>query len=93
MVEEVELVGFCAGRAVLDPVVGNALRAVGDGDRAALAESEGPKRAPHWDIVLVSAATQVIGALGCVAQDLSDNPFPAPRCHTVNNVVVGTAVP
>ena len=40
VVEQVGLAGCCAGRAVLDPVVGDALRAVGNGDRAALAESE-----------------------------------------------------
>ena len=88
-----ELVGCCAGRAVLDPVVGNALRAVGYRDRAALAESKGRKCAPHRCVVHVGVAAQVIGTLGCVAQDRSGSPFPAPRCHTVNNVVVGTAVP
>ena len=56
MVEEVELVGCCAGRAVLDPVIGNALRTVGDSDRAALAESEGLERAPHRSVVLVGVA-------------------------------------
>lgn len=76
-----------------DPVVGDALRTVGHRDRAALAESEGRKRVPHRAVVFVGVAAQVIGALGCVAQDRSGNPFPAPRCHTVNNVVVGTTVP
>ena len=93
MVEEVELVGCSAGRAVLDPVVGNALRVVGASDSAALAESKGFERASHRCVVLVGVAAQVIGTLGCVAQDRSGSPFPAPRCHTVNNVVVGTAVP
>lgn len=48
VVEEVELVGCCAGRAVLDPVVGNALCTVGHRDCVALLESERLKRAPHW---------------------------------------------
>ena len=93
MVEEVELVGCCAGAGLLDPVVGNTLRAVGHRDRAALAESKGFERAPHRAVVFVGVAAQVVRVLSREAQDRSDNPFPAPRCHTVNNVVVGTAVP
>ena len=80
-------------RWFFDPVVGDALRAVGYRDRAALAESEGRERAPHRCVVLVGVAAQVIRALGCKAENRPGNPFPAPRCHTVNNVVGGTAVP
>ena len=78
---------------LFDPVIGNALRAVVHGDCAALAKSERFKCASHRGVVLVGVAAQVIGTLGCVAQDRSGSLFPAPRCHTVNNVVVGTAVP
>lgn len=39
-----------------DPVVGDALRTVRDGDRAALLESEGLERAPHRGVVLVGVA-------------------------------------
>lgn len=78
---------------LFDPVIGDALRSVGHRDPSALVESERLERAPHRYIVLVGVAAQVIGTLGCVAQDRSGSLFPAPRCHTVNNVVVGTAVP
>ena len=64
MVEEVALVGCCTGGAVLAPVVGDALRAVGNGDRAALSKSKGLDHAPHRGIVLVGVAAQVIGMLG-----------------------------
>lgn len=93
MLKGVSLGCCCASWGVPEPVVGDALRSVAHRDGAALAESEGVKRVPHRDIVLVGAAAQVIGTLGCVAQDRLGSPFPAPRCHTVNNVVVGTAVP
>ena len=63
-----ELAGCCAGRAVLDPVIGNALRTVGDSDRAALAESEGFERAPHRSIVLVGVTAQVVSVLKVPAE-------------------------
>lgn len=88
-----ELVGCCAGRAVLDPVVGNALRAVGYRDRAALAESEGRKRASHRCVVLVGVAAQVIRALGCKAENRPGNASPAHRGDAVNHVVVGIGTP
>lgn len=43
-------------RWFFDPVVGDALRAVGYRDRAALAESKGFERASHWSVVLVGVA-------------------------------------
>ena len=93
VVEEVELVGCCAGRAVLDPVVGDALRTVGHRYRSTFAESKGVKRAPHRDIVLVGVAAQVIRVL---SRELEDNPSdttPAHRGYAVNHVVVGVGVP
>ena len=78
---------------LFDPVIGDALRAVGDGDRAALAESEGVKCAPHRDIVLVSVAAQVVRAL---CRELEDNPSdtaPAHRRHAVDDAVVGIRMP
>ena len=90
---EVELVGCRAGRGVLDPVVGNALRSVGHRDRAALAEPEGPKRAPHRDIVLMGVAAQVIRVLSREAENRPRDPTPTHRGHAVNHVVVGVGMP
>lgn len=78
---------------LLDPVIGNALRTVGDSDRAALAESEGLERAPHRSVVLVSVATQVVSVLSCEAEDRPSNTASAHRRHTVNHVVVGIGMP
>ena len=55
--------GATRGAAVeclFGPVVGDALRAVGDRDRSTFAESEGPKRASHRGVVLVGVAAQVV---------------------------------
>ena len=93
MVEEVELVDCCAGRAVLDPVVGNTLRAVGYCDRAALAESEGRKCAPHRCVVLVGVAAQVVCVLGRKAENHPSNASAAHRGDAVNDVVVGIGMP
>lgn len=93
MVEEVELVGCCAGRAVLDPVVGDALRAVGDSDSAALAESKGFERASHRCVVLVGVAAQVVRALCSELEDCPSDTASARRSYAVDDVVVGTATP
>ncbi len=78
---------------LLDPVIGNALRTVGDSDRAALAESEGLERAPHRSVVLVSVATQVVSVLSCEAEDRPSNTASAHRRHTVNHVIIGIRTP
>mgnify|MGYP001691110844 CR=1 FL=1 len=93
VIEEVELVGCCAGRAVLDPVVGNALRTVGHRYRSTFAESKGVKRAPHRDIVLVGVAAQVICVLCRELEDRLSNTAPAHRGYSVNHVVVGVGMP
>lgn len=93
MVEEVELVGCCAGRAVLDPVIGNALRVVGNGDCAALLESEGFERAPHRGVVLVGVATQVVSVLSRKVENCPRDPMPAHCCHAVNHVVLSLEMP
>ena len=80
-------------RWFFDPVVGDALRAVGYRDRAALAESEGRERAPHRCVVLVGVAAQVIRALGCKAENRPGNASPAHRGDAVNHVVVGIGTP
>lgn len=87
------LVGGRAGTGLLDPVVGNALRAVGDSDRAALAESKGFERASHWSVVIVGVAAQVVCVLGREREDRPTNAVPAHRRHTVNHVVVGIGMP
>ena len=76
-----------------DPVVGDALRAVGDRDRSTFAESEGSKRAPHRRVVLVCVAAQVIRALGRKAENCPRDPTPTHRGHAVNDVVVGIGMP
>lgn len=78
---------------LFDPVVGNALRAVGDGDRAARAESERLERAPHRCVVLVGVAAQVVSALSREREDRPSNTVPAHRRHAVNHVVVGIGMP
>lgn len=78
---------------LFDPVVGNALRAVGYRDRAALAESEGRKRAPHRYIVLVGVAAQVIRVLDREREDRPSDAVTAYRGHAVNDVVVGIGMP
>ena len=93
MLKGVSLGCCCASRGVPEPVVGDALRSVAHRDGAALAESEGVKRAPHRDIVLVGVAAQVIRVL---SRELEDNPSdtaPAYRGHAVNHVVVGAGMP
>lgn len=93
MVDKVELVGCCAGRAALDPVIGDALRSVGHRDGAALAESERRERAPHRYIVLVGVAAQVVRALCRELEDCPGDTVSAHRGHTVNHVVVGIRMP
>lgn len=83
----------CASRGVPEPVVGDALRAVGDRDRAALAESEGRKRAPHRRVVLVGVAAQVVSVRSREREDRPSNAVPAYRGHAVNHVVVGVGMP
>lgn len=75
------------------PVVSDALCAVGYRDRAALAESEGRKRAPHRCVVLVRVAAQVIRVLSREREDRPSNTVPAHRGHAVNDVVVGIGPP
>ena len=80
-------------RWFFDPVVGDALRAVGYRDRAALAESEGCERASHWGVVLVGVAAQIVRMLGREAENRSCDPMPTHCGHTVNDVVVGVGMP
>ena len=80
-------------RWFFDPVVGDALRAVGYRDRAALAESEGRERVPHRCVVLVGVAAQVIRVLGRKAENCPRDPTPTHRGHAVNDVVVGIGMP
>ena len=80
-------------RWFFDPVVGDALRAVGYRDRAALAEFEGRERAPHRCVVLVGVAAQVIRVLGRKAENRPSNALPAHRGDAVNDVVVGIGMP
>jgi len=84
--------GASRGAAVeclFEPVVGDALRAVGYGDRAALFESEGRKRAPHRCVVFVGVATQIVCVLRCKAENGPSDAVLAHRGHAVNDVVVG----
>ena len=78
---------------LFDPVIGDALRAVGDGDRAALAESKGFERAPHWYVVLMRVTAQVIRALCRELEDRPSNTAPAHRGHAVDDAVVGIRMP
>ena len=80
-------------RWFFDPVVGDALRAVGYRDRAALAESEGRERAPHRCVVLVGVAAQVVSVLSREAENRSCDPMPTHCGYTVNHVVVGVGMP
>ena len=76
-----------------DPVIGDALRPVGDGDRAALAESKGIECAPHRCVVLVGVAAQVVSVFGREAENCPRDPTPTHRSHAVNDVVVGIGMP
>ena len=78
---------------LFDPVVGNALRAVGHRDRSALLESERLKRAQHWSVVLVRVAAQVVRVLSRELENCPRNPTPAHRRHTVNHVVLSLGMP
>ena len=78
---------------LLDPVIGDALRAVSDDDRAALAESERFERAAHRGVIFVGVAAQVIGAGGREAEDRPSDTVPAHRSHAVDDVVVGLGMP
>lgn len=80
-------------RWFFDPVVGDALRAVGNRDGAALAESEGRKRASHRCVVLVGVAAQVVRMLGREAENRSCDPMSTHCGHAVNDVVVGIGMP
>ena len=62
---------------LFDPVIGEALRAVGDGDCAALAESKGLKCVPHRCVVLVGVAAQVIRVFSRECEDRPSNTVPA----------------
>ena len=77
----------------LGPVVGNALCAVGDGDRAALAESKGIECTPHRCVVLVGVAAKVIRMLSCEREDRPSDTSSSYRGHAVNHVVVGVGMP
>ena len=90
---EVELVGCCAGRAALDPVVGDVLRTVGHRDCSALVESEGLERAPHRCVVLMGVAAQVVRALCRELEDCPSDTAPAYCGDAVNHVVVGIGMP
>lgn len=70
-----------------DPVVSNALRAVGHPDYAALFEPEGLKRAPHRGVVLMGVAAQVIRMLRRKAEDRASNVASAYRGHSVDDIV------
>lgn len=78
---------------LFDPVIGDALRSVGDRDRSTFAEPEERKRAPHRRVVLVGVAAQVVRALCREREDCPSDAVPAYRGHAVNDVVVGTAAP
>jgi len=80
-------------RWFFDPVVGDALRAVGYRDRATLTESEGRERAPHRCVVLVGVAAQVIRALGRKAENCPRDPTPTHRGHAVDDVVFSLGMP
>ena len=81
------------GGGVRDPVVGEALRAIRNGDRSVLAESEGLKCPPHRRVVLVGVAAQVIGGGGREAENHPRDPVPTRRSDAVNDVVVDIGVP
>ena len=93
MLKGVSLGCCCASRGVPEPVVGDALRSVAHRDGAALAESEGVKRTPHRDIVLVGVAAQVIRVLSRELEDSPTNTAPPYRGHAVNDVVIGIRAP
>ena len=76
-----------------DPVVGDALRTVGNGDCAALLESEGLERAPHRGVVLVGVATQVVSVLSCEAENRPRDSMPAHCSDAVKHVVISIGMP
>ena len=78
---------------LFDPVIGDALRAVGNRDGAALAEPEGSKRAPQWCVVLVGVAAQVVSVRSREHEDRPSDTASAHSGHAVNDVVVGVASP
>ena len=78
---------------LFDPVIGDALRAVGDGDRAALAESKGLKCVPHRCVVLVGVAAQVLSVLSREAENCPRDPTPTHRGHAVDDVVFSLGMP
>lgn len=82
-----------AVECLFEPVVGNALRAVGYGDRAALFESERLKRTSHRRVVRVCVAAQIVRMLRCKAENGPSYAVSAHRGHAVNDVVVGLGVP
>ena len=82
-----------AVECLFDPVVGDALRAVGYGDRAALFESERLKRMSHRRVVLVGVAAQVVSVPSREAEDRPRDPTPTHRSYAVNDVVVGLGMP
>ena len=94
--ESLACCGASRGAAVeclFDPVVGDALRAVGDCDRSTFAESEGPKRAPHRRVVLVGVAAQVVRVLSCEPENRPRDPTPTHRGHAVDDVVLSLGMP
>lgn len=93
MLKGVSLGCCCASRGVPEPVVGNALRAVGHRDRAALAESKGFECAAHRRVVLVGVAAQVVSVLCRKLEDCPSDAATAHCGHAVNHVVVDIGMP
>ena len=80
-------------KRLFDPVVGDALRTVGNCDGSALAESEGLERAPHRCVVFVGVATQIVCMLRCKAENRPSDAVPAHCRHAVNDVVLSLGMP
>ena len=76
-----------------DPVVGEALCAVGHRDCAALLESKGLERAPHRGVGLVRVTAQVVRVLSGEPENRPSNSASAHRRHTVNHVVLSLGMP
>lgn len=93
MLKGVSLGCCCASRGVPEPVVGDALRAVGHCDRSRFAESKGFERTSHRYVVLVGVAAQVIRVLSCELEDSPSDTAPAHRGHAVNDVLVSIGMP